>query len=122
MSVYLRGSRDFQTVYRLGKRYEAASVTAFVLPNDLSHHRLGVTASRKAVGNAVQRNRAKRVMREAFRLSDLSLSQLGRKYDWVLNAKSRLLSGTSTSLIGEFEIILESVARQESGEGGLQVA
>ncbi|MGH9882622.1 MAG: ribonuclease P protein component, partial [Pyrinomonadaceae bacterium] len=81
-----------------------------------------VTASRKAVGNAVQRNRAKRVLREAFRLSEHSLLRLGKNYDWVLNAKGRLLSGNAISAIGEFEKILESVASQETGDGGLQMA
>ncbi len=45
MTVYLRGSNDFQKVYRKGKRYEGVLMTAFVLPNNLSHNRFGVTAS-----------------------------------------------------------------------------
>jgi len=40
MKAYLRGSNDFQKVYRQGKRYEGALMTAFVLPNNLSHNRL----------------------------------------------------------------------------------
>ncbi len=73
MKAYLRGSNDFQKVYRLGKRYEGALMTAFVLRNNLSHNRLGVTASRKAIGNAVKRNRAKRLLKETFRLRSPSL-------------------------------------------------
>lgn len=97
-------------------------MTCFLLPNGLSHHRLGVTASRKAIGNAVQRNRAKRLLREAFRLSEDSLSRLEKRYDWVLNAKIQLLSGKTSDARVDFEKILKSVAGQEASEGGLQVA
>ena len=79
MTAYLRGSQDFQKVYRKGKRYEGVLMTAFVLPNNLSHNRFGITASRKAIGNAVQRNRARRLLRETFRLKKSSLGDLQRK-------------------------------------------
>jgi ribonuclease P protein component len=122
MKAYLRGSQDFQSVYRNGNRYDRISMTAFVLPNELSHHRLGVTASRKAIGNAVQRNRAKRVLREVFRLSEEPLLRLGKRYDWVLNAKGRLLAMKTSNVSIDFEQILESVASREAEDNGLQVA
>jgi ribonuclease P protein component len=122
MRSYLRGAGDFQKVYRRGNRYHAASLTAFVLANDLSHHRLGVTASRKAVGNAVQRNRAKRLLREAFRLSEGSLLQLQNRYDWVLNAKGRLVSFKTAGVMEELEKILQRVAEYEAETSRLQLA
>jgi ribonuclease P protein component len=97
-------------------------MTAFVLPNELSHHRLGITASRKAIGNAVQRNRAKRVLREVFKLSEDSLQRLGKRYDWVLNAKGRILSMKANNAVTDFEQIVESVANREADDNGLQVA
>ena len=87
-------------------------MTAFVLPNNLSHNRFGVTASRKALGNAVQRNRAKRLLKETFRLKKSSLIGLLQKYDWVINAKRRLPSFKVTAAIEEFE-----KSGVESGEG-----
>ena len=103
MTAYLRGSQDFQKVYRKGKRYEGVLVTAFVLPNDLSHNRFGITASRKALGNAVHRNRARRLLRETFRLKQSSLCVLQAKYDWVFNAKRRQPSFKVAAAMEEFE-------------------
>jgi ribonuclease P protein component len=114
MTAYLRGSRDFQNVYRRGKRYEGVLITAFVLPNKLSHNRFGITASRKALGNAVHRNRAKRLLRETFHLRESLLLGLQEKYDWVFNAKRRLPSFKVTAAIEEFEILVARVAKEES--------
>ena len=114
MTVYLRGSNDFQKVYRTGRRYEGVLMTAFILPNNLSHNRLGVTASRKALGNAVQRNRAKRLLKETFRLRSSALSGLLQNYDWVINAKRRLPSFKVTAAIEEFESLVSRVAKEES--------
>src|SRR5262245_59037941 len=51
---------EFLKVYEKGKRYEGRFMTVFILPNDREIHRLGVTATRKAIGKAHGRNRAKR--------------------------------------------------------------
>jgi ribonuclease P protein component len=114
MTAYLRSSRDFQTVYRKGRRYEGALITAFVLPNNLSHNRFGITASRKAIGNAVQRNRARRLLRETFRLKEPLLAGLLDKYDWVFNAKRRLPSLKVNAAFEEFEKVVLRVAQEES--------
>jgi ribonuclease P protein component len=114
MTAYLRVSQDFQKVYQKGKRYEGVLMTAFVLPNNLSHNRFGITASRKAIGNAVQRNRARRLLRETFRLKQSSLFGLHSKYDWVFNAKRRLPSLKASAAMEEFEKLVSRVAKEES--------
>jgi ribonuclease P protein component len=114
MTVYLRGSKDFQKVYRTGKRYEGVLMTAFVLPNNLPHNRFGVTASRKALGNAVERNRAKRLLKETFRLKRSTLGSLLQKYDWVINAKRKLPTFKVSAAFEEFENLVSRVASGES--------
>jgi ribonuclease P protein component len=114
MTAYLRGSSDFQKVYRKGKRYDGVLITAFVLPNKLSHNRFGITASRKALGNAVDRNRARRLLKETFRLKESLLSGLREKYDWVINAKRNLPALKVNAAFDEFEKLISRVAKEES--------
>jgi ribonuclease P protein component len=114
MTVHLRGRTDFQNVYRKGRRYDGSFISVFVLPNELSCHRFGVTASRKALGKAVERNRAKRLLRESFRLSDDLLEALERSYDWVLNAKARLAGRKLNVAFEEFSSVVQKVAHDET--------
>lgn len=113
MQKSLRDPGEFQHVYRNGKRFEGVFITVFVIDNQGLHHRLGVTASKRALGKAVQRNRAKRLLRETFRSNEVPLRALLRKYDWVLNAKSAVLSEKLTAPCHEFAEIIEKVRRLE---------
>jgi ribonuclease P protein component len=109
----LRSSGEFRRVYSGGRRYDGHLLTAFVQPNGLAYHRLGITASRKAIGNAVERNRSKRLLRESFRLSETTLNALDTKYDWVLNAKRSLLRVRVESPLEEFQKIIARVSIDE---------
>ncbi|HZI47729.1 MAG TPA: ribonuclease P protein component, partial [Pyrinomonadaceae bacterium] len=88
----LRARAEFQKVYAEGQRYDGRLMAAFLRANDGSEHRIGVTASTKAIGKSVDRVRAKRLLRELFRRSTNELAQLRRRYDWVINAKRLLLT------------------------------
>src|SRR5687768_18558061 len=114
MRNYLRDSREFQHVYRNGKRYDGVFITVFVIENKGSQHRLGVTAARKVLGKAVQRNRAKRWLRETFRAGEPALGALSRNYDWVLNAKADVLSHQAHAPEHELAGIIEEVVKLET--------
>jgi ribonuclease P protein component len=62
----IRKRKEFQTVYERGRRVSGRAFVVFLLPNELGHPRLGITAP-KRVGSAVIRNRMKRIVREIFR-------------------------------------------------------
>jgi ribonuclease P protein component len=105
----LRKPREFHRVYAEGKRFEGRLMTVFIMPSATGFQRLGITASKKAIGNAVQRNRAKRLLRETFRLSKAKLNELETKFDWVLNARRNLLRVKLEQPLKEFRQIVERV-------------
>jgi ribonuclease P protein component len=70
----LRTAAEFARVYERRCRASDHLLLVFVADNDLGHPRIGLSVSRK-VGNAVVRNRWKRLIREAFRLSRPQLPQ-----------------------------------------------
>ena len=70
--VRLLKSSDFERVFAARNSVGNSSFALFGSPNELKLPRLGITASRR-IGNAVARNRWKRLVREAFRLSQHEL-------------------------------------------------
>ncbi len=64
----LTKNSQFKTVLAKKNRFASDLLVLFTAPNDLGLSRLGVSIG-KSFGNAVQRNCAKRYIREAFRLN-----------------------------------------------------
>jgi len=91
----LKKNSDFLRIYRRGKSAAGAAVVCYVLPNRTGDVRLGLTSSKK-IGGAVQRNRARRVMRAAFR----EVAPLVRPgVDIVLVARVKTVTVKSTALL-----------------------
>ena len=81
----LTKNKEFSRIYARGKRYVHPNLVLYVAKNRLGYTRIGLTATKK-VGLAVQRNRARRIMRAA--LSELLSDYIGG-YDIILVARAR---------------------------------
>jgi len=114
-SARLLRHSDFERVYKQGRRHFGAHLTAFYLQRSgTGGFRVGFTVG-KVLGNAVQRNRMKRRLREAVRLHwPVSAPAV----DIVINPKKAVLKMEFAALGEEvsraFAVIQKFVAK--SGE------
>ena len=65
----LKNTQQFNNVYNKGKYYANKYLVMYVLKNDLSFNRVGISVSKK-VGNSVVRHRMTRLVRESYRLHE----------------------------------------------------
>ena len=84
-AVTLKENYEFRRLYQKGKSAVGGGMVIYCRKNKLGNNRLGVTVSVK-LGHAVVRNRARRRLREVYRLNTPALKQ---GWDIVLVARSR---------------------------------
>lgn len=79
----LKENREFSILYRKGKSLVTPVVVIYYRKNNKNINRFGITTGKK-IGNAVKRNRARRIIRAAF--SEI-LPTLKGSYDFVFVAR-----------------------------------
>lgn len=89
---------QFRRLYRRGKSQVTPTMVVYALPNGKKVRRLGITAGKK-VGGAVIRNRAKRRIRELFRINQEHLKD---GYDFCIVARTRTASAPYDKLVRDF--------------------
>jgi len=103
----LRHKPQFDLLYREGRRHGDTYFLVLTRPNQLAHARLGLSIAGKAVGNAVNRNRVKRVIRESFRLNLHRLPLV----DIVVNARPPARAAINPLLTRSLEQLWDKLAR-----------
>jgi ribonuclease P protein component len=100
---HLRSPAEFKQVYDRRRSAANAAMIVYARENGLAYSRIGLSVSRK-YGGAVQRNRLRRLYREAFRLLK---EQLPVGLDFVLIPRSQ-----AEPAIEEVRASLQSLVKQ----------
>ena len=99
----IRNDKDFSDLYRKGKSAGSKYVVVFYLKNGLDYSRKAFLASKK-VGNSVARNRARRLMKEAYRKTEASVSP---GYDILFIARNTIVDAKCDDVYRSIKGILK---------------
>jgi ribonuclease P protein component len=112
----IKDREDFSRTFKAGRRIRTPGFTIVFAPNGLGYSRIGISVG-KRFGRAVQRNRAKRIFRELFRLNK---DQLPKGVDYIFMPGPKLHESGWTELQRELRAatgrIKRLVAQERSPE------
>ena len=99
----LHSPADFERVYKGGKRAGDGLFAVNALVNSLGFARLGMSVSTRTVGNAVRRNRVRRIIREVFRERHAQLPAV----DLVVTSRPGARDALRPAIVTSLERLIE---------------
>lgn len=96
-------NKTFRYLYARGKSFVSPSVVVYLAPNRYGNQRLGITTGKK-IGKAVKRNRARRVIRVAYRTL---LPCFKESYDMVIVARTRCVFANAHEVTADLKNCLQ---------------
>lgn len=111
----LKDNNLFVRCYRKGRYVSDSIIVAYFIQNGLPYNRIGITAGKK-LGNAVERNRIKRIIRAAYRLNEQKFP-IG--FDIVFVGRNNIKDKKSKEIEGFIEKrLIKKMNRQLKKSGG----
>lgn len=104
----LRHKREFDAVYARGRRIADGFFTMTIRGNQVGAPRLGLAVAVKVAGNAVGRNRLRRIIRESFRLHQHELPAV----DLAVGARAPARAASAESLRASLAVLWKKVGEQ----------
>ena len=101
--IHLINSKQFNKVYSNGIKFFSKNFLIYFYKNNYNENRLGFVTSKK-VGNAVKRNRIRRIFREVYRLNE---EIFPKGYDIIFIAKRNF--GNNIKIINYHTIKKETI-------------
>lgn len=102
-------NKEFKRAYYRGRAFPTAVLVVYALKNRRKSNRLGLTATKK-VGKAVERNRARRVMKEAYRLLE---DEFPIGYDYVLVARTKTATVATQQVMKAMQTVIAKMNTQK---------
>jgi len=100
----LRKSNEFRHVFSTGNRKIGRYVNLYKLPLKQDYNRVGIV-TKKNIGNAVQRNKVKRILREIWRTR---CNQLISGYDIIILARKKIVQARYNEIEAELVKLIQS--------------
>lgn len=101
----IKWNKDFRRLYACGESAAGGFVVVYKQPNRRGCNRVGFTVS-KHLGNAVTRNRTKRLMRESYRLMEDRLIGCS---DMIIVARNRAAGKNYSQISRDMEYVLSTL-------------
>ena len=101
--VTLKRNCDFRRIYARGKSAVSPALVVYFMRNHTGKNRVGFTTSKK-IGNAVTRNRARRILKEGLRRV---MPDINTGYDFVLVARNKTKYLKSTDISAALTTLLK---------------
>ena len=98
-------NKDFRRLYAKGKSQAGGFVVVYAKRNNKEYNRVGFSVS-KSLGNAVMRNRTKRLMRESFRLME---DKLLWGYDMIVVGRNRAAGKTYAQISKDMHFVMRTL-------------
>ena len=117
-TVTLNRNCDFRRLYGRGKVYTDPALVIYLLKNRAGICRIGITVSKKT-GNAVQRNRSKRIIRAAYSAVEESICG---NWDFVFVARMKTPQAKSTELDPVLKKQIQSLTRPDKSKANANPA